>query len=155
MPRDDFYFHSRWSISQQEVDFAVDGHFRSPFRSCEMRVEGCEMALVCQGVVLQLRNHLRNGGAAAKIGVFRCGGFRKAFGNCEMRLEATKWHSCVKGVFCNYENFRKGGAWGYERRPDFATATWWLQNYFAAKERFRRGPFWVAKFRSQWIFPCF
>ncbi|WKA04802.1 hypothetical protein VitviT2T_022807 [Vitis vinifera] len=53
--------------SQRRVDFTEERHFRSPFRSCEMRVEGCEMALVCQGVVSQLRNHLRNGGLAAKF----------------------------------------------------------------------------------------
>ena len=37
-----------------EMDFAANGHFCNPFCSYEMRVEGCEMALVCQGVVLQL-----------------------------------------------------------------------------------------------------
>ena len=37
-----------------------------PFRSCKMSVLGCEMALMCQRVVLQLRNTLRNGGTTAK-----------------------------------------------------------------------------------------
>ena len=85
MPRDGFYFRSIWSISQQGMDFAVNEHFRSLFRSYEMRVEGYEMALVCQGVVSQLRNHLRNGGVAVKMGVFRCGGFCRAFRSCEMK----------------------------------------------------------------------
>ena len=44
--------------------FAAKEHFHrpfcSPFRSCEMRGWSCEMALVCQGVVSQLRNTLRN-----------------------------------------------------------------------------------------------
>ena len=96
------------------MDFAADENFRSLFRSCEMRVEGYEMPLVCQGVVSQLRNHLRNGGVAAKMGVFRCGGFCRAFHSCEMRGGAAKWHSCAKGVFRSCENFHKGGAWGYE-----------------------------------------
>ncbi|WKA08984.1 hypothetical protein VitviT2T_026663 [Vitis vinifera] len=48
------------------VDFVEERHFRSPFRSCKMRLEGFEMALVCQGVVSQLR-HLRNGGSAVKF----------------------------------------------------------------------------------------
>ena len=61
MPRDGFNFHSRWAILQQMVDFAADGHFRSPFCSCEMRVKGCEMALVCQGGVLQLQNFSQRG----------------------------------------------------------------------------------------------
>ena len=69
------------------MDFVADEHFRSLFRSCEMRVEGYEMALVCQGVVSQLQNHLRNGGVAAKMGVFRCGEFCRAFCSCEMRVE--------------------------------------------------------------------
>ena len=34
--------------------------FHSPFRSFKMRGWSCEMALMCQGVVLQLRNTLRN-----------------------------------------------------------------------------------------------
>ena len=59
MPRDDFYFRSRWSISQQGVDFAAD--VRSPFRSCKMRMEGCEMALVCQGVFRSCENFRKGG----------------------------------------------------------------------------------------------
>ena len=50
--------------------FAGNGQFRSPFRSCEMSVWGFEMALVCQRVVPQSRNTLRNGALAAKLGVF-------------------------------------------------------------------------------------
>ena len=67
MLRDGYYFRSRWSISQQGVDFAADGHFRNPFCSCEMIVEGYEMALVCQGVASQLRNHLQMGVRLRKL----------------------------------------------------------------------------------------
>ena len=49
------------------MDFAADEHFRSLFRSCEMRVEGYEMALVCQGVASQLRNHLQMGVRLRKL----------------------------------------------------------------------------------------
>ena len=56
MPRDGFYFRSRWSISQQEADFTADGHFRNPFRSCEM---GCENA-----------HPLRNPPLAAKLTIY-------------------------------------------------------------------------------------
>ena len=98
MPRDGFNFRSGEAISQQRGIFAVEGHFHSPFRSCEMRgrlrngthvlkggfaaakppakwvfgfenwsfkalgisqpishYKRGEMALVCQGVVSQLR----------------------------------------------------------------------------------------------------
>ena len=41
-----------------------------PFRSCEMSVRGFQMALMCQKVVSQLRNTLRNGVLAAKLEVF-------------------------------------------------------------------------------------
>ena len=55
------------SFSQERAYFVANGHFRRPFRSCEMRVWGCEMALVCPkgcfaaaktfaGVGLGLRN---------------------------------------------------------------------------------------------------
>ena len=37
MPRDGFNFRSGEAISQQRGIFAVEGHFHSPFRSCEMR----------------------------------------------------------------------------------------------------------------------
>ena len=130
-----------------------------------MRVEGCEMALMCQGVVSQLWNHLRNGGAAAKIGVFRRGGFRRAFRSCEMKGRLRNGTRVPKGCLSTAKNFveevhgaaksfRNQGAIS-QRRPDFAAATWGLQNYFAAKGHFRRGPFWAAKFRRPWIFPCF
>ncbi|WKA10556.1 hypothetical protein VitviT2T_028121 [Vitis vinifera] len=46
--------------------FRGGGDFRSPFRSCEMGILCYEVALVCQRVVSQLRNTLRNGGAAVK-----------------------------------------------------------------------------------------
>ena len=50
--------------SQLGGHFAAKEHFHrpfhSPFHSCEMRGWICEMALVCQGVVSQLRNTLRN-----------------------------------------------------------------------------------------------
>ena len=37
MPKDGFNFRSGKVISQQGVDFAAEEHFRSPFRSYEMR----------------------------------------------------------------------------------------------------------------------
>ena len=66
------------------------------------------MALMCQGVVSQLRN----GAMAAKLGFLKLWGFRRAFHNCKMRLGAAKWHSCAKGWFRSCENFHRGGAWG-------------------------------------------
>ena len=102
MLRDGFNFHSREAISQQRGIFVVEGHFRNPFRSCEM-------ALVCQMVVSQLRNPLRNGSLAAKIGVLKLWGFRNPFRSCERIGGATKWHSCAKGWFHTCENFHKGG----------------------------------------------
>ena len=53
----------------EEGDFhgcARGGGFRSLFHSCQMGVRRCEVALVCQRVVSQLRNTLRIGGVAAK-----------------------------------------------------------------------------------------
>ena len=139
MPRDGFNFRSGEAISQQRGIFAVEGHFRSPFRNCEMRSGGCEMALVCQRVVSQLRNPLWNGALATKIGILKLWGFRRAFRSCEMRLGAAKWHLCAKGVFrsCekfrSCENFRRGGAWGCEiilqPRGDFAGASFRLRNF--------------------------
>ena len=54
------------------------------------------MALVCQGVVSQLRNHLQNGGAAMKIGVFRRRGFRRAFRSCEIMGKGV----CEMALMC-------------------------------------------------------
>nr|CAN74739.1 hypothetical protein VITISV_040898 [Vitis vinifera] len=64
-----FNFRRGGSISQRRGIFAGKGHFRNPFRSCEMRpfhsyeigVGGCEMALVCQEVVSQLRKFSQRG----------------------------------------------------------------------------------------------
>ena len=60
------------AFSQRGIDFAEEGNFCSPFHSCEMGVWRCEVALVCQRVVSQLRNTLRNGGAAAKFPLWLC-----------------------------------------------------------------------------------
>ena len=43
------------------------------------------MALMCQRVVSQLRNPLRNGSLAVKIGVLKLWGFRSPFHSCEMK----------------------------------------------------------------------
>ena len=85
------------------------------------------MALVCQGVVSQLRN----GAMAAKLGFLKLWGFRRAFRSYEMRLEAAKWRSCAKGVFCSCENFHRRGHGAtksfrsqgafLQPSPDFAT----------------------------------
>ena len=48
------------AISQPRSIFGGWRHFRSPFRSFEMRGWRFEMALVCQRVVSELRNTLRN-----------------------------------------------------------------------------------------------
>ena len=104
MPRDGFNFRSGEAISQQRGIFAVEGHFHSPFRSCEMRG--------------RLRNgtHVLKGGfAAAKPPAKWVFGFEnwsfKALGISQpisqLRNEggAAKWHSCAKGWFRSYENF--------------------------------------------------
>ena len=49
------------------------------------------MALVCQGVVSQLRNHLRNGVMAAKIGVLKLCGFRRAFRSQGLISQRASW----------------------------------------------------------------
>ena len=56
-------------VSSQGVRGSVgkEGDFRSPFRSCEMGVRRCEVALMCLRVVSQLRNTLPNGVSAVKF----------------------------------------------------------------------------------------
>ena len=71
------HFRSTWRIWQGVAmglrnHFAAGCHFRSPFRSCKMGLGGCEMALVCQRGVSQLRNTLRNGALAAKFSLVLC-----------------------------------------------------------------------------------
>ena len=105
-----------------------------------MRSGGCEMALVCQRVVLQLRNPLRNGALAAKIGVLKLWGFRSPFCSCEMR-----WRGCEMTFVCQMVVSQRR-AWGCEiisqRRAIFAAKPW-----------FRRGHVRAAKsFRSRWPF---
>ena len=46
--------------------------FCSPFRSFKMRGWSCEMALVCQGLVLQLRNTLRNFRSSIHLALHSC-----------------------------------------------------------------------------------
>ena len=122
MPMDGFNFRSGEVISQQRGIFAVRGHFRSPFRSYEIR-GGCEMALVCQRVVSQLRNLLWNGSLAAKIGVLKLWGFRSPFRSYEMREGLRNGTHVPRGGFAATKNFAEGGIG--------------LWNHFAANGRFR------------------
>ncbi|RVW62975.1 hypothetical protein CK203_062387 [Vitis vinifera] len=80
----------------------------SPFRNCETGVRRCEVALVCQRVVSQLRNTLRNGASAAKRWISKCGKNRSHFAAAKRWYLAVKWHSCAKEPLRSYENFRRG-----------------------------------------------
>ena len=80
-----------------------------PFCSCEMSVRGFQMALVCQKVVSQPRNTLRNGALAAKLGIFTLWSFAvvsqlRNGGSC-----AAKWHSCAKIGFVAAKIFAERG----------------------------------------------
>ena len=62
--RDDLQLHSQLG-GDFATWFAAKEHFRSPFRSCEM-------ALVCQGVVSQLRNTVRNFRSSIRSALCSC-----------------------------------------------------------------------------------
>ena len=84
------------TISKLGDHFAAKWHFRRPFRSCEMSVRGFQMALMCQKVVSQPQNTLRNRALAAKLEVFTLCDFAAI---SQLRNEghyAAKWHSCAK-----------------------------------------------------------
>ena len=93
MPRDAFHFRSRGAISQGgwiSQRGAFSEPFRSPFRSCEMRVRSCKMALMCQGMVSQ---------------PFRSYEMRE--GICEMALVCQR-------VISQLRKFSQRGIGGYE-----------------------------------------
>ena len=116
------------------------------------------MALVCQRGVSQLRNTLRNGAMAAKIGDFMLWRFRSHFAAAKWSYCAAKWHSCAKRGFRSCENFRRGVCWaaklfrngGLFSQPtlDFTAGTLGLRNHFVADGHFHKGLFWAAKFRK-------
>ena len=145
MPRDGWSFRRGEAFSKQGANFTVERRFRKPFRSCEMKGGGCEMALVCQGVVSQLQNQLRNGAMDGKLEFLRLWGFRRAFRSCEMK-GAVKWHSCAKGVFRSCEIFHRGWLWGCKMISQWRAL-------FATKPWFRSGLLGVVKlFCNQWPF---
>ena len=102
-----------------------------PFHSCEMSVRGCQMALVCQKVVSQLLNTLRNGVLAAKWRISRRGGFATISQlpkGCTGLRNGTRvpW-----GLFAAAKIFTEGDIWAakwfpskvaiLQRSGDFAT----------------------------------
>ena len=101
------------------------------------------MTLVCQGVVFQLRNPLRNKGVAAKMGTFRRGGFH----SCEMRGEGEVYEIalvCQEGV-SQLRKFSQKEGMGlqnyFSAMGRFRSSFLRLRNYLATKGHFRRGPF--------------
>nr|CAN67104.1 hypothetical protein VITISV_022941 [Vitis vinifera] len=80
--------NSRKAFSQRGVDFAEEGNFRSPFRSCEMGVR-----------VLRSGTHVPKGGFAAAKHPAKWG-----FGCENWRFHALgisrPFHSCEMGVLC-------------------------------------------------------
>ena len=113
--------------------FVAKSHFRNLFRSCEMRGWGCEMALMCQRWVLQLRN----GAWAAKWRFGSLGWFHRGFHSYKIGAWAMKWHSCAKGMFL------REWLWGCEMvsqmRAHFATNPWFHSKSLLAAKLFRRG----------------
>ena len=106
-----------------------------------MSVRGFEMALLCQRVVSQLRNSLRNGALAAKIVSFYTLAFRS-------RFAAAKWGSlcCVMALVCQegasqLRKFSQRGAWGCEmisqQSSDFATKWRFCSELVGAAKWFR------------------
>ena len=89
-----------------------------------MSVRGFQMALVCQKVVSQPQNTLRNGALAAKLGVFTLYDFAAI---SQLRNEghcAAKWHSCAK--------------LGFAAAKIFTEESIKLQNDFTKDSRFHR-----------------
>ena len=112
-----------------------------PFCSCEISVQGCEMALVCQRVVSHLRNTLPNSISAAKWRISRRGGFAaisqlRNEGNC-----AAKWHSCAKRVLCSCKNFCREGL----------EATKWFRSKVPISQRLLLG----CEISQTLVFPLF
>ena len=71
------------------------------------------MALMCQGVVSQLRNQLRNGAMATKLEFLRLWGFRRAFPSWEMRGGVLRNDTRVpRGCFAAAKIFAEGGYGG-------------------------------------------
>ena len=118
-----FDFRRGGSISQRRGFFAAKGHFCSLFRSYQMRSLCCEMALVCQRVVSQLRNTMRNGALAAKLGVFTLWDFAAIL---QLRNEVTVLRSGTRVPRASFAAVKI-----------FAEKGMRLRNDFAAKWRFR------------------
>ena len=149
-----------------------------PFCSCEMSVRGFQMALMCQKVVSQQQNTLRNGALVAKLEVFTLCDFAAI---SQLRNEghcAAKWHSCAKIGFAAAKHpakwriscfggsqplsqLRNGGhcaaKWhscaklGFAAAKIFAERGLRLRTGFAAKCRFRRG----CEISQTPVFPLF
>ena len=124
MPKVVFNFRRGGSISQRRGFFATKGHFRS----CEMGVLCCEMALMCQSygdfaAISQLRNEvtvLRNGTRVPR------GGFATAKIFAEGGMRLRKWFRSELAI--SQRTF-----WGCEiisqQRGDFAAASFGLRNF--------------------------
>ena len=89
-----------------QVNFAAWRPFRSPFRSCEIVVWGCEMALMCQRGVSQLRNGFI-GGEAWATKWFRSGG---PFS--QQNLDFAKGGLRLRNNFIGEAYFRMRGSFG-------------------------------------------
>ena len=118
-----------------------------------MGIRRCEVALMCQRVVSQLRNTLRNGASATKRWISRRGKNHSHFAAAKRWYLAAKWHSCAKEPLRSCENFRRGrkaavkwfrsGDWFSQRGEGFS------QRLLRAAKKFsqREAIFAVAYFR--------
>ena len=105
----------------------------------------------------QLRNTLRNGALAVKLGIFTLWDFAAI---SQLRNEgycAAKWHSCAKSAFTAAKSSAEWDFWCeirlYHFTMRFAAAKWMLlccevalvcQKWFRSCENFHREGYWVA-----------
>ena len=126
-----------------------------------MAFRSCEMALVCQKLVSQLRNTLPNGALAAKLGFFTFWDFAAV---SQLRNEGhyvAKWHSCTKNGFAVAKIFAERGL---RLRNGFA-AKWLFRSEVAILQRTcwdcemvsQQSAYFAeaAKSRRPLFFPCF
>ena len=116
----------RWRILRCG-DFATISQLR-------MSAWGCEMALVCQRVVLQLRNTLPNGVSVAKWKISRPGGFVAI---------SQLWNGCT-----GLRNGTRVPRALLTAAKIFAEEDGWLRNHFTAGSHFRSGSLLLWNFAA-------
>ena len=115
---------TKWVFGCENWSFKALG-ISQPISQLRNEGGGCEMALVCQGVVLQLRNFSQRRGMGLRNHFATKGRFRSQWAFSQPRPDFATCFLGLQNYFIAKSHFRKGFLWAAKSRRPWIFPCFW------------------------------